>query len=88
MQIVLNQKPGGLSKGGLAFFIGVFIYYKMEVRHLEFRFQAREYKYRPKRYSILSMSVKATKWRLNFNSIGNDDLMLVTQSGENLNCGL
>ena len=88
MQIVLNQKPGGLSKGRLAFFIGVFIYSKLELRHLEFRFQAREYKYQPKHYSILNMSVKATKKRLNLNSNGNDDLMLCTQIGENLNCSL
>ena len=31
------------------------------------------------------MSVKATKKRLNLNSNGNDDLMLCTQIGENLN---
>jgi hypothetical protein len=34
------------------------------------------------------MSVKAIKKRLNFNSSGNDDLMLDAQSGENLNYGL
>jgi hypothetical protein len=34
------------------------------------------------------MSVKATKKRLNFNSRGNDDLMLDPQSGENLDYGL
>ena len=88
MQIVLNQKPGGLSKGRLAFFIGVFIYSKLELRHLEFRFQAREYKYQPKHYSILNMSVKATKKRLNFNSSGNDDLMLDVKSDGNINIGL
>jgi hypothetical protein len=34
------------------------------------------------------MSGKATKKRLNFDSRGNDDLMLDAQSGENLNYGL
>jgi hypothetical protein len=34
------------------------------------------------------MSVKATLKRLNFNSSGNEDMMLDAQSGENLNHGL
>ncbi len=42
-------------------------------------------KWRQKRYSILNMNVKATLKRLNFNSNGNDDLILDAQSSEILN---
>ena len=49
------------------------------------RTKAREYIYRPNHYSIMNMSAKATKKRLNFNPSRNDDLMLDPKRGENFN---
>ena len=56
--------------------------------NFKFRQQTRAYKDHKKRYSILNMAEKATLKRLNFNSSGNNDLILDAQSGENLNYGL